>query len=515
MMAAQKKTTKGLPTLSALLHGWAQISAVQDVELKGIALDSRQVKPGYLFLAVAGTQLHGVDYVAEALAAGAVAVVWEPTDLVNEDHAALRAANVPAVAVERLNARVSELASRFYAHPSRDLFVVGVTGTDGKTSCTHFIAQALHDKATPCGVLGTLGYGVYGDLRSGLHTTPDAVTLQSELAALRDSGAQAVAMEVSSHALDQARAGGVAFDVAVLTNLSRDHLDYHGTEAAYAEAKQRLFEMPDLGAAVLNLDDAFGRALLARVPATLPVVAYGQDQSSWPALTRPNTRWLAVRELATSALGLQIGIDGSWGTGHLQSKLLGRFNANNLLAALAVLLLRGIAFEDALARLATVSTVPGRVEAFGGVGDQPLVVVDYAHTPRALEQVLSALREHCKGNLWCVCGAGGERDIGKRPLMGAVIERLADYVVLTDDNPRNEDATQIVMDILGGMQNPDGVYVQRDRARAIAQAIASSHADDIVLIAGKGHEDYQQIGNKRLPFSDREQVLRHLQAGAT
>ncbi|MBI5462614.1 MAG: UDP-N-acetylmuramoyl-L-alanyl-D-glutamate--2,6-diaminopimelate ligase [Gammaproteobacteria bacterium] len=504
MMAAQRLSQA--PLLSELLQGLARVSPAQDVAVQGLALSSRQVQPGYVFFAVAGSHVHGIDFVADAVAAGAVAIVWEPTDAVTEDAAGLRAAAVPVVAVERLGRHVGVIAARFYGQPSRDMFVIGVTGTDGKTSCTHFIAQALHTPQSPCGLIGTLGYGCYGALRTGVHTTPDALTLQQELAALRDNGAQALAMEVSSHGLDQGRAAGIGFDVAVLTNLSRDHLDYHGNEQAYAEAKRRLFTLPDLGAAVLNLDDAFGQALFAELPATLPVIAYTQEPAALHQYTRANTRWLCAQDVTTSTAGMHMTVQGSWGEGALQTRLLGRFNISNLLAALAVLLLRGIALDEALKRLAEVQTVPGRMETFGGGDQQPLVVVDYAHTPRALEVVLGALRAHCDGHLWCVFGAGGERDIGKRPLMGAIAERLADHAILTDDNPRHEDATQIVMDILSGMEDPDAAYVQRNRGQAIAQALSSSDAGDIVLIAGKGHEDYQQVGDQRLHFSDREQV---------
>lgn len=494
------------PMLSELLEGLAHVSSAQDVAVQGLALDSRQVQPGFLFFAVAGTQIHGIEFVSDAVAAGAVAIAWEPTDRVNEDSAPLRAAAIPVVAVERLGWQLSHIAARFYGHPSRELFVVGVTGTDGKTSCTHFIAQALNAAHAPCGLLGTLGYGRYGELRLGAHTTPDALTLQQELAALRADKVQAVAMEVSSHALDQRRAAAVAVDVAVLTNLSRDHLDYHGNEQAYAEAKRRLFALPTLSAAVLNLDDDFGRALFADLPAELPVVAYTQQHDALQISERSNTRWVTAQDITTSAIGVAMQVRSSWGEGVLTTRLLGRFNVSNLLASLAVLLLREIPLDAALQSLAQVATVPGRMEPFGGGKSQPLVVVDYAHTPRALESVLMALREHCQGHLCCVFGAGGERDTGKRPLMGAIAERLADHVILTDDNPRHEDATQIVMDILAGMQNPDAVYVQRNRGQAIAQALSSSCAGDIVLIAGKGHEDYQQVGDQRLHFSDSEQV---------
>lgn len=513
MMAAQSQDQA--PLLSQLLQGLVAVDSAQDARIAGLALDSRQVQPGYVYFAVAGTQVHGIDFVADALAAGAAAIVWEPTAAVTEVEQALRDASVPVIAVAELGQQVSAIADRFYGHPSARLFVIGVTGTDGKTSCTHFIAQALHTPQASCGLIGTLGYGFYGALRAGLHTTPDALTLQQEMAALAEGSAQAVAMEVSSHGLDQGRVAGIAVDVAVLTNLSRDHLDYHGSEAAYALAKRRLFTQPGLGAAVLNLDDKFGQDLAAELPAALPVIGYSLNMDMQAQIARPNTRWVTARTLETSMQGMRIDIHSSWGDGELRTRLLGKFNASNLLASLAVLLVRGIAFEDALLRLAKVQTVPGRMETFGAGEHQPLVVVDYAHTPRALEQVLIALREHCSGHLWCVFGAGGDRDAGKRPLMGEVAERLADHVVLTDDNPRHEDATEIVMGILAGMVKPDAVYVERNRGQAIAQALSSSGPGDIVLVAGKGHENYQQIGARRIPYSDRDQVCALLGDGAS
>lgn len=504
MMAARSQDQA--PLLSQLLQGLTAVSPAQDVRIAGLALDSRQVRPGYLFFAVAGTQAHGVDFIADALAAGAAAIIWEPAGAVSAPVQPQQASNIPIIAVPDLGQQMSAIADRFYGQPSARLFVVGVTGTDGKTSCTHFIAQALHTPQASCGLIGTLGYGFYGALRAGLHTTPDALTLQQEMAALAEGGAQAVAMEVSSHGLDQGRAAGIAIDVAVLTNLSRDHLDYHGSEAAYALAKRRLFTQPGLAAAVLNLDDKFGQALATELPAALPVIGYSLNAEMQGLIARPNTRWVTAGTLETSMQGMHLGIHSSWGDGELHTRLLGRFNASNLLASLAVLLVRGIALEDALLRLAQVQTVPGRMETFGGDAHQPLVVVDYAHTPRALEQVLIALREHCSGHLWCVFGAGGDRDAGKRPLMGEVAERLADHVVLTDDNPRHEDATEIVMDILAGMVKPDAIYVERNRGQALAQALSCSGPGDIVLVAGKGHENYQQIGSRRIPYSDRDQV---------
>ena len=503
MMAARARS-EGMD-LADLLAGLADVGPAQNPSVRGLALDSRELEPGALFLAVAGTHRHGIEFAAEAEARGAAAVAWEPVGDIDEAHPALRERDLPVVAVPRLGRWVSEIAARFYGHPSRELFVAGVTGTDGKTSVASFIAQALNAEDAPCGLLGTLGYGLYGRLAAGVHTTPDAVRLQRELAALRAAGATAVAMEVSSHALAQHRADAVAFDVAVLTNLSRDHLDYHGSLDAYAAAKQRLFRMPGLRHAVLNLDDALGQRLFEAADMTAEPLVYGLEPRALPA----SVRQLWATEVQATVDGLRLEIDGSWGRGRLETRLLGRFNAGNLLAAASVLLVRGLAFEEVLARLGRLQTVPGRMEPFGG-GRRPLVVVDYAHTPRALEQALLALRPHTQGRLWCLFGAGGERDRGKRPLMGEIAERLADHVVISDDNPRHEDATAIVMDILGGMRRPDAAYVERDRARAIARAIAAARAGDLVLVAGKGHEDYQLVGDRRLHFSDREQVRRCL-----
>ncbi|WJW75013.1 UDP-N-acetylmuramoyl-L-alanyl-D-glutamate--2,6-diaminopimelate ligase [Thiohalobacter sp. IOR34] len=492
--------------LGELLQGLAEVPPAVDLEIRGLALDSRRLAPGDLFLALSGTRQHGLEFAAEAQVAGAAAVAWEPDADLDAGAPVLRELGLPAVAVPELGARLGEIASRFHGRPSEALFLVGVTGTDGKTSCSHFIAQALHQVGAPCGLIGTLGYGLYGALEPGAHTTPDAVTLQAELAAIRDRGATAAVMEVSSHALAQARTGAVAFDVAVLTHLGRDHLDYHGSLEAYAAAKRRLFESPGLGAAVLNADDALGRELLAGLPGDAEPVAYGLG----PLARQGGGRWLQAEALRATGMGLEIEIRSSWGEGTLASRLLGRFNASNLLAALGVLLLRGLDFDTALERLAQVRTVPGRMEAFGG-GEQPLVVVDYAHTPRALEAVLGALREHCRGRLWCVFGAGGDRDRGKRPLMGAIAERCADRVLLTDDNPRREDPEQILAEILAGMRAPQAVQVERRRGLAIARALEAAGPGDVVLVAGKGHEDFQLVGDARIPFSDRAEVRRLLQ----
>ncbi|MEO5573248.1 MAG: UDP-N-acetylmuramoyl-L-alanyl-D-glutamate--2,6-diaminopimelate ligase [Gammaproteobacteria bacterium] len=492
--------------LSDLLAGIATLKPADDRDIQGLSLDSRNTRPGDLFLATQGTQTHGQDFVAAAISAGAVAVAYElPAGDTNPAVQKIRpnvaSFNVPAFGIENLNQQLGLIADRFYNHPSGDLRVIGVTGTNGKTSISHFLAQALSDDGTtPCGVIGTLGYGLYGNVALGSHTTPDALTLHALFSTMRNQGARHVVMEASSHGLMQGRVNNVAFDTAIFSNLSRDHLDYHGTMAAYGDAKRRLFLMPGLQHAVINADDDFGRELLASLPDTVQPVAYGMSSGAAEGVHGSN--------LQLSMSGLEMDVTSPYGKGLLRSPLLGRFNAANLLAVLATLLLMGLPLATALARIARINTIPGRMERFGSAG-QPLVVVDYAHTPDALAQVLSTLREHIKrgARLWCVFGCGGDRDRGKRPLMGVAAETFADYVVVTDDNPRHEDPLSIVTDILSTMANPDGVYIQRLRAQAIAFAINYARPGDIVLIAGKGHETYQQIGAQRLPFSDRQQVF--------
>ncbi|MGB5443692.1 MAG: UDP-N-acetylmuramoyl-L-alanyl-D-glutamate--2,6-diaminopimelate ligase [Gammaproteobacteria bacterium] len=502
MMSAEAMAAEH--TLSGLLHGFDDVKVSYDLAVSGIALDSRKVQAGDLFLAVAGAHTHGLQHARQAIALGATAVAWEP--LANNAGLAEMAAllPVPVVAVPDLRHRVGVIGGRFYGHPSHGLFVIGVTGTDGKTSVSHFIAQALNSGDRRCGVIGTLGYGLYGELSSATHTTPDALTVQQSLYDMQQQGARCVVAEVSSHAMDQGRVRGVDFDIAVLTNLSRDHLDYHGNVEAYACAKRKLFHADGLRYAVINADDSFGAALLDDIPPGVAPIAYRLENE--PFRTRFPAQWVIGRNLEFSSTGLCMDVNTPWGGGSLQSSLLGRFNASNLLAALASLCVTGLPFKEALRRLAVTHTVPGRMERFDGGAAHPLVVVDYAHTAGALEAVLVSLREHCSGRLWCVFGAGGDRDRGKRPLMGAVAERFADEVMLTDDNPRSEDPQQIIDEILAGIKQPARVHVEHDRAHAITRAMQQAGPDDLVLIAGKGHETVQIIGTRAVPFSDRERV---------
>ncbi|OGI56337.1 MAG: UDP-N-acetylmuramoyl-L-alanyl-D-glutamate--2,6-diaminopimelate ligase [Candidatus Muproteobacteria bacterium RIFCSPHIGHO2_12_FULL_60_33] len=473
----------------------ARVPGVANREVRGLQTDSRRVQPGDLFLAAPGMVADGRDFIGDAVASGACAVVYE-----TDDGYALRGAPVPAFGISGLRRKIGLIADRFYGSPSRRLVVVGVTGTNGKTTCTQLLAQALDQPPKRCAVIGTLGSGFPGTLNASIHTTPDAVTVQRLMADFIAQDAAHVAMEVSSHALEQGRVNGVLFHVAVFTNLTRDHLDYHGDMTAYGLAKAKLFAHEGLKYAVINHDDDFGRRLLAGVGAPVTSLSYGVEGGD-----------VRAREVRPSPEGLWMRIQTPYGETELRSPLIGHFNVYNLLAVFTTLLALGVELNDAAARLARAHAPSGRAERFGGAKGLPLVVVDYAHTPDALEKILLALREHTRGKLWCVFGCGGDRDRGKRPVMGEIAERLADMVLLTDDNPRHESGDAIIAEIAGGMRASPRII--RDRRAAIKAAIQSAAAGDIVLIAGKGHEDYQQVGDERRPYSDREAV-RQLMEGA-
>lgn len=464
-----------------------------DRAVSGVSADSRELVSGELFLARPGQRTDARSFIDAAIGQGAAAVVFESPQAASE----LRG-GVPVVGVPGLSRRMGTIAARFFAHPSRAMWVAGVTGTNGKTSVSHFIAQALdeHPSGAPCGLLGTLGYGIYGALTPGLHTTPDVIATHRLLAGLRDRGVRRAVMEASSHGLDQGRVSEVGFDVAVFTNLSRDHLDYHPDMAAYTEAKRTLFQTPGLRHAVVNMDDPASAHIVDGLGAGVELLGYSLNGDNRRAR-------ILARRVETTPRGLLLELETPVGGGRLESALVGRFNGVNLLAALGVLLTTGMPLPEALGRLSRTRSVPGRMERFVGGAHQPLVVVDYAHTPDALGQVLGTLREHCAGRLWCVFGCGGERDAGKRAQMGAVAEACADRVVLTDDNPRGEDGDRIIRDILAGMKAPTGAEVERRRGAAITGTVEAAGADDVVLVAGKGHEDYQEVAGVRRPFSDR------------
>ncbi|HEY0180285.1 MAG TPA: UDP-N-acetylmuramoyl-L-alanyl-D-glutamate--2,6-diaminopimelate ligase [Dokdonella sp.] len=491
-------------SLQELLRGRADAGAAGDIVVRGLALDSRRVRTGDAFVALAGLHAHGIAYAPAAAAHGAAVILAEtvPADAVPAapgfDVAAAaprkrEEAGVPIVWIDGLSGALGPIASRFFDEPSRALRVIGVTGTNGKTSVVQLLAQALRRSGHRVATIGTLGAGVDGELRDVERTTPDAIAVHGLLAEFRADGAAYVAMEVSSHALEQGRVNGVAFELAVFTNLTRDHLDYHGTMHAYGAAKQRLFAWPDLAAAIVNVDDAFGRALLSTVPPAVARLRYG--------IERDDAEVVAL-ELESTVAGQRFRLRTPWGEAAVTTPLLGRFNVSNLLAVAACLGRVGLPIDEIASTLAALEPVAGRMSRLGGAGAQPLVVVDYAHTPDALEQALTSLRAHCAGRLICVFGCGGERDAGKRPLMGAIAEALADRVVVTDDNPRGEDGDAIVAQILAGLARPDAALVERDRAAAIARAIGAAGPGYVVLIAGKGHEPYQEIAGAKRPFDD-------------
>jgi UDP-N-acetylmuramoyl-L-alanyl-D-glutamate--2,6-diaminopimelate ligase len=465
----------------------------QGVKPQRLTADSRRVQPGDVFVAFPGAQVDGRDFIAQALANGAAAVIAEAgKKVMRSGIPGDGAGDAAIVEVSGLAALTGEIAHLVYGRPSEKLWLAGVTGTNGKTSVSHWIAQAMNALQHRCAVIGTLGNGFLESLVESPNTTPDAIILHAEFAGFVAQGAKACAMEVSSIGFDQGRVNGAAFDVAVFTNLTRDHLDYHGSMATYAAAKEKLFFVPGLSVAVLNLDDPFGAELAVRLRGRLHVIGYtlGPDAGGEDVLRAEN--------LGMSAAGVEFDLRGVQFT----VPVVGRFNVSNLLAVIGALLARNERLEDIAVALNRIQPPPGRMQALGGV-DQPLVVVDYAHTPDALEKALGVLRETAAargGRLVCVFGCGGNRDPGKRPQMGAIAERLADQVVLTSDNPRSENPQAIIDGILGGMKSPPAV--EPDRGQAVADAVADADPRDVILLAGKGHEPYQEIAGVRHPFSD-------------
>jgi UDP-N-acetylmuramoyl-L-alanyl-D-glutamate--2,6-diaminopimelate ligase len=494
-------------TLGKLLEG-VNVATPHGIQVTDVTQDSRRVAPGSLFLACQGRTTHGLVHAAAAVERGAVAVVWEPVAGLEPPVLTDR---VVAIPVPHLSRQAGAIADCFFRRPSADLRVAGVTGTNGKTTVAYLLAQASEFVGRRGWYVGTLGHGRANDVAGAGLTTPDAVTVQRHLAEARDAGAATLALEVSSHALDQERVAAVRFDTAVFTNLTRDHLDYHGTIEAYGAAKERLFQAAGLQRAVVNVRDSFGRALAERIDAGVEKIVFTTSNELW---AEPGTGWIRVTELRATHAGLTLQLESSWGAGTLRSRLVGEFNAENLLAVLGVLLGWNVPLQRALAALPLCDAPPGRMEAFGG-GDRPLVLVDYAHTPDALGKVLDAARAHARGRLFCVFGCGGDRDPGKRPLMGAAAEAGADVLVVTDDNPRTEASADIIAQIVAGLADPDGAHVVPDRAAAIRYALAEAESGDVVVIAGKGHEDYQVVGTETRPFSDRETVRATLAGAAT
>ncbi len=543
--------------LAELLDGIVAPAAAGDIVVSGLTLDSRRVRSGDAFVALRGGSAHGITFAPAALASGASVVIAEAPAPVasigagardeglgaseeqkeardegrgaskeqqSAEHSSIHVPDArneqlrttedqplaphpsslaPIFWIDNLRDHVGEIAARFFGRPSEAMRVIGVTGTNGKTSIVQLLASALEVLGARAATIGTLGAGLVGAVDAGERTTPDVISVHGLLAQFRDGGATDVAMEVSSHALDQGRVDAVAFALAVFTNLTRDHLDYHGDMNAYGAAKARLFAWPELRAAVINIDDAFGRELASGLKPGITLLRYGIDDT---------TAEIRARDIGSSNEGLRFTLVTPWGEGEIATPLLGRFNVGNLLAVAGCLGALGYPFVQIHKALTQLRPVPGRMNRLGGEGDLPLVVVDYSHTPDALEQALASLRAHCAGQLICVFGCGGERDQGKRPQMGAIAERLADRIIVTDDNPRGEDGDFIVAQIVAGLSRPAEATVQRDRARAIALALEQARRGDAVLIAGKGHEPYQEIRGIRHPFDDLDVARRALEA---
>lgn len=481
------------PRLAALLEGFADASdiPVDTLHLDGIALDSRKLDAGYLFLACAGDNNHGLDFCQQAVTAGAIAIAFDSATA----RTLPRDIEVPLIPVDRLADKAGLIADRFFKHPSELLQVVAVTGTNGKSTVAWLLAQCLENLGTRCAYAGTLGYGVGYIENDDDMTSPDVVETHRRLAGFVDQGAEVAAIEVSSHALAQQRVDAVRFEATLFTNLSRDHLDYHGDMRAYGETKARLFLEHPAARRIINLDSEFGAALASRCREDVISVSTNFDRV---ANGRP---YVFVRSVVANEIGSEVALESSWGKARVDIPLVGDFNVANAVLVFAYMLTREVSLSDACDALAKVSAPPGRMQRVPASAG-PAVYIDYAHTPNAIEVALRAIRAHTRGKLFCVFGCGGDRDAGKRPLMGRAAERLADRIVITNDNPRGEQAADIIDEICAGLADVEKATIIEDRAAAIVWTIGQAVPGDVVLIAGKGHENYQIIGDERRDFSD-------------
>lgn len=505
MMAALNNQHQSTP-LKQLLDGLCVTDYLPEVEVYGLTLDSRKVEPGYAFVAMEGQFDHGLAYAEMAIERGAVVVFCDADfDQYCQQILSKIMTRVMCVPVKNLQRKLGVIASRLYAYPADELLITGITGTDGKTSVSHFVAQALNTSESPAAIIGTLGNGLLNALEESTHTTPDVISVHEMLFNYHQAGATSVAMEVSSHGLDQNRVAEVAFDVAVLTNLSRDHLDYHGTIESYKQAKRKLFSNSAAKSLVLNIDDSFGQEVFELHADDRPVWLYGFDKKR----VEQSKLYAYAENVELKSDGMSFMLCSSLGVAPVSLKLIGEFNIYNALACFCVCVQSGMNFNHAIKRLEKLTTVAGRMEMIT-VDNAPSVVVDYAHTPEALSQALINARKHVDGKLICLFGCGGDRDTGKRPLMAQVADELSDLMIVTNDNPRNEDPDRIIDDIKAGVANAINLIVEEDREQAIKQAIALASKDDLVLIAGKGHEQFQFIGNKKIPFSDKQVALKYL-----
>ncbi|MDF1654204.1 MAG: UDP-N-acetylmuramoyl-L-alanyl-D-glutamate--2,6-diaminopimelate ligase [Coxiellaceae bacterium] len=473
----------------------------QQLQIEHLSIDSRAIHPGDCFVAYTTPTVDRRDFIEQVIACGAGAVIYEA----NQADSQLAHLPVPSLAIEHLDKHLAEVAAEVYGNASRDLLMIGITGTNGKSSCVYYLAQALSLLRQPTAMIGTVGNGFIDQLQLGENTTPGVIELYRMLAEYKQQDAEVVAMEVSSHALTEGRIADIAIDTAVFTQLSRDHLDYHGTMQAYAQAKKSLFEWPDLSHAIFNIDDAYGLKWANEYSDTVNVIATSCN---------PDNEWsgaiVKLTSIAVEATRTTFGVSTPWGEFSTSTTLLGDFNIANLLSVVAVMGSHGIDIGQIQEVIPQLQPAPGRMQVYGG-GDVARVVVDYAHTPDALQKALQALRPYCKGKLWCVFGCGGDRDQGKRPQMAAMAEQYADQVIVTDDNPRTESAEMITQAIMSGFNQPKNVQLVHAREQAIALACQQAQIDDIILVAGKGHESYQIIGTERIVFDDREVVQRCLE----
>jgi UDP-N-acetylmuramoyl-L-alanyl-D-glutamate--2,6-diaminopimelate ligase len=500
MMTAEKMNFS--KPLSELLSGLINID--MSVDVSGVAIDSRKVKSGDLFMAYRGTYVNGIDYIEDAINAGAAAIAIDEDEIVNLDLSSIVTVKIP-----NLRKQAGLIISRFYDEPSKQMQVIGVTGTNGKTTVSYMIAQVLYSLGKQSAVIGTIGSGQFGNVESADMTTPDPVKLHSLFSSWVHD-VDSVVMEVSSHALDQGRVAGIDFDTAIFTNISRDHLDYHKTIEDYAKAKFQLFKLSCLKNAIVNVDDEYGLQLINLIPEAINVIAFS-TKSKAPEVKRNNISFVLCKKIDSNQLETTLTVQSSWNNVEkevdIRTSLLGTFNHENILAAFSALCVSGFSAEKVANTLTEFSGVPGRMEYFSNEL-KPLLVVDYAHTPDALEKALTTLRPYCSGKLHCVFGCGGDRDSGKRSEMGSIAESLSDHVVLTNDNPRTENEEKIVEDILQGIKDKSKVTIKYDRSDAIINTFLNAEKEDVILIAGKGHETTQQVGTTFLPFSDRELARR-------
>ncbi|MDF2529395.1 MAG: UDP-N-acetylmuramoyl-L-alanyl-D-glutamate--2,6-diaminopimelate ligase [Gammaproteobacteria bacterium] len=491
---------KSLAAVARFLQSKIIDSSWENLSIRHICLDNRQLQKGSLFCACAGIYEDGRNFINQAISAGAVAIAYED----DGKFVPPQVADIPFIAVEQLNEKIFALGPYFYNDPSKALTVIGVTGTNGKTSTTHYIAQILTALGQKCGVIGTVGNGLWGALNTTNCTTPDPLHLQYLLAQLRDQGATTVAMEVSSHGLVQRRVEGIKFDVAVFTNLTQDHLDYHGDMEHYAQAKAMLFSMPSIRFAVLNADDPYSKLMQNSCGTNAQVLWYSNSSQS--------SAQLRVLSSTMQTNGIELKLASVWGEAEVNLPLLGAFNVSNILAVICCLSALNHPFSAILMALEKVKPVSGRMEKISYPG-YATVVIDYAHTPDALEKALIAVREHCQANIWVVFGCGGNRDRGKRPIMAKIAEQFADKVVMTQDNTRLEDERQIFADIVSGFKAPEKVYIEPDRAKAIAYALQNAAAGDCILLAGKGHETYMDTAGNKTHFDEREVIKNFIKGG--